>query len=107
MSGLNRSWLYLGIQGHAVALDGATGAEMWRTKLTTGALVNVVADDRYLYAAAQGRVFCLDPATGTVLWKNPLKGLGLGLVSLVAPGGPGGSIIPLAAEQRRKAAQHS
>jgi outer membrane protein assembly factor BamB len=42
--------------------------------------------DNDLYASTKGEIFCLDPRTGQVLWHNPLKGMGLGLVCIAAPG---------------------
>jgi outer membrane protein assembly factor BamB len=92
---LNSSWIYIGIGGHVVAVDRATGTEMWRTRLRTGAVVNLAGDDRSLFASAQGELYCLDPMTGTVLWKNQLRRLGIGLVSLLLPGGTSGPLISL------------
>jgi outer membrane protein assembly factor BamB len=104
MAGFSRHWIYVGIQGHAVALDRATGTEIWRVKLKSGALVNLVRDDSYLYAAVQGQLFCLDPGTGTIIWRNPLKGLGLGLASIVAPGGEPESSLLLQSVKRSERA---
>jgi len=39
-----------------------------------------------LYATSHGELFCLDPATGSLRWQNPLKGLGLGLITLAVSG---------------------
>jgi outer membrane protein assembly factor BamB len=77
--------LYIGIQGHVLALDRATGAEVWRSRLKGSDFVNVVLQDGELYATTQGELFSLDPATGQVRWQNPLKGLGRGLVTIAAP----------------------
>jgi outer membrane protein assembly factor BamB len=104
MSGFNKHWIYLGIRGQVLALDRATGTEMWRTKVKSGAVVNLASDDAFLYASAQGEVSCLDPGTGAILWKNPLSGLGLGLVSLVAPGGQNNNDVLL--QGMRRQAQH-
>jgi outer membrane protein assembly factor BamB len=79
------SLLYIGINGHAIALDRATGVEIWRTPLK-GDFVNVVELDGALYATGSGELFCLDPFTGNIRWHNPLKGLGRGLVSIAAGG---------------------
>lgn len=70
-----------------LALDRATGAEVWRTKLK-GDFVNVVLDQGELYATTQGEVFRLDPASGQVVWNNTLKGLGLGLVTVATAASP-------------------
>jgi outer membrane protein assembly factor BamB len=79
--------LYLGVRGTVLALDRATGQEVWRTRLKGADFVNVALVDGDLYAAARGELFCLDCTTGELRWQNPLKGLGLGLVSIAAPGG--------------------
>jgi outer membrane protein assembly factor BamB len=92
--------LFVGIGGHAVALDRATGQEVWRTKLKGGDFVNVSVDGGAVIASARGQVFCLDAATGSVRWQNDLKGLGLGLVSIA---GDGAATIA-EAERRRRAA---
>jgi outer membrane protein assembly factor BamB len=99
MGNLSKAWVYVGIGGYVVAVDRTTGTEMWRTRLRTGALVNLAADDRCLYASAQGQLFCLDPATGAILWKNPLRSLGIGLVSLLLAGGVSGPLASLVAER--------
>ncbi|MGA3259647.1 MAG: PQQ-binding-like beta-propeller repeat protein [Bryobacteraceae bacterium] len=78
--------IFIGIAGTVVALDSATGQEVWRSKLKGGDFVNVVLQDGSLYATSHGELFCLDPATGSLRWQNPLKGLGLGLITLAVSG---------------------
>ena len=73
--------LFLAIGSHAVALDRATGAELWRRKLKSSSFATVHFDGHSLFAAAGGEVFCLDPPTGEVLWHNRLPRLGHGVVS--------------------------
>ena len=84
----------IGIGGHAVALDVATGAELWRTKLKGSGVVIVSTLGKRALAATGGELFCLEPYTGRILWQNKLKGLGLGLVTL-----PGSDIVAAAAAQ--------
>jgi outer membrane protein assembly factor BamB len=79
-------FVFIGIKGCAVALDQATGTQIWTTPLKGGEFVNVILGDDELYAATKGELYCLDPATGHIRWHNPLKGLGWGLVSIAAPG---------------------
>jgi outer membrane protein assembly factor BamB len=79
--------LFIGIAGCVLALDRATGQEIWRTKLKGSELVNVVLEDGALYAAARGEMYCLDPATGNIRWKNPLTGLGWGLITIASASG--------------------
>src|ERR1022692_3994256 len=77
--------VFIGIHGTVVALDRATGEEVWRTSLK-GDFVNVVLQDGDLYAAASGELFCLDPSTGHIRWQNELKGLGRGRVTIATTG---------------------
>ena len=78
--------VYAGIKGSVVALDRATGAQIWITSLKGSDFVNVMLDDDDLYASSKGELYCLDPATGHIRWHNPLKGLGWGLVSIATSG---------------------
>ena len=79
--------LYLGIKGHVIAVDRATGQERWRTKLSgvrmrTSDFVYLHRDGDDLFATFSGELFCLDPRSGTVRWHNQLTGLGTGIVTL-------------------------
>lgn len=77
--------IYLGIKGAVVAINRASGEEIWRTALKGGDFVNVVLDGNQLYATTKGEIFCLDTATGEPRWHNKLSGLGLGLISIATP----------------------
>ena len=77
-----QSNLFIGISGSVLAIDRATGQEIWRAKLKGSDFVNVALEDGALYAATHGELFCLDPTTGQVRWHNQLKGLGFGLISM-------------------------
>jgi outer membrane protein assembly factor BamB len=90
--------VYIGIKGTALALDRATGEELWRTELKGADFVNVALVDGDLFATARGELFCLDGATGNVRWRNRLEGFGLGLVSIAAADGQ----ALLFQEQRRR-----
>lgn len=81
------SLIFLGVHGEVVALDRATGQQLWRTKLAGGDFVNLVLDQDRVIATTKGKAFCLDPATGQLLWRNDLPGLGLGLVSIATASG--------------------
>ena len=78
--------LYLGVGGHVVAVDAATGEELWRTKLKMTTFTTVWTDGNRVYAGALGELFCLDAAAGTVLWRNPLKELGRGVIAFPGSG---------------------
>jgi outer membrane protein assembly factor BamB len=77
--------IFIGIGGNVLALDRATGQEIWRSSLKGGDFVNVAAIEGDVFATTKGELFCLDAATGHIRWHNPLKGLGLGLVSIASP----------------------
>lgn len=94
--------VFLGIAGNVVAVDRASGGEVWRSPLKGSDFVNVALLDGDLYATARGELFCLDPATGHVRWQNPLKGLGRGLVTIAAAGGQ--QTVLLREKQQRDAA---
>ena len=77
--------IFIGIHGTVLALARATGQEVWRAKLKGSDFASVVLLDGDLFATASGELFCLDAATGKLRWQNPLKGLGVGLVTIAAP----------------------
>jgi outer membrane protein assembly factor BamB len=93
------SLLYIGIAGTALALDRATGKEVWRTELKGSDFVNVVQHDGDLFATAKGELFCLDASNGKVRWKNQLKGMGRGLITIA---GAGQQTVVLSQEKRRR-----
>ena len=74
--------LYIGIRGCVLAIDRATGQEVWSTSLKGAEFVNVVLDCGQLFAGSKGRLYRLDPATGTILWENGLTGMGWGLIAM-------------------------
>jgi len=90
--------LFIGVGGHAVALDVATGEELWRTKLKGGATTIAIVDGK-LYGGSGGELFRIDPATGQILWRNKLPGLGLGVVAF-----PGSDAIVIKKKQDDDAA---
>lgn len=105
--------IHIGIKGHVIALDRATGTEIWRTKLSgvrmkTSDFVYLSLDGDQLYATLSGEIFCLDVASGEVRWHEQLRGLGTGLVSIVsasAPASDGGPSSLLSRAERDRNAQ--
>ncbi len=98
--------IYLGIKGSVIALNAATGEQLWTVHLKSCDFVHVVLDGDNLYAATQGEIFCLDPKTGVGRWQNKLKGFGLGLVSIAGEGiTPSPPLIQ--AEEKRRQDQRS
>lgn len=75
--------VYIGIRGTVVALERATGKQVWATRLKGWDFVNVLLDGAEVLASCNGEVFCLDALTGESRWHNPLKGFGTGLSSIV------------------------
>ncbi|HVO48174.1 MAG TPA: PQQ-binding-like beta-propeller repeat protein [Steroidobacteraceae bacterium] len=94
--------LFLGVGGHVVALDPATGQELWRTKLKASSVTTIWSAGQRIYAGSQGEVFCLDAAVGHILWHNKLKGLGQGVVAF--PGSEAEAAAAAAAAQAAVAA---
>jgi outer membrane protein assembly factor BamB len=99
MAGLNRDFVYVGIKGHVLALDSATGKELWRTKLKGADFVHVASDGRRLFASARGEMFCLDGSTGAILWQNRLAGMGLGIATVLPGLSAASGIEPVLAAQ--------
>jgi outer membrane protein assembly factor BamB len=78
----NANMIFIGVKGTVIALDRATGQEVWRSRLKRATFVNVVLDQGELYATTRGEIFRLDPATGQVCWNNRLPGMGFGLITV-------------------------
>jgi outer membrane protein assembly factor BamB len=97
-----RDRLFLGVGGHVVAIDPATGDEIWRTRLKSTTVTTVWSDGKRVYGGAQGELFGLDAASGNLLWHNKLKGLGMGIVAF-----PGSSLEAAAAAAKAAAAASS
>ena len=97
--------VFIGINGSVVALNGATGEQVWVKQVAGGALggagafVNVVLQSGALLATCRGEVFCLDPLTGNPRWHNPLKGYGLGLAAIATDSTTAASAAALLAGQ--------
>ena len=89
--------VFVGIKGTVIALDRATGREVWQTRLKGSTFVNVVLDDGDLMATTKGESFCLDMANGRVRWNNPSRGFGWGLATI---GTSGSSSVPAMAQYR-------
>ena len=82
--------LFIGIGGQVVAIDPATGTEIWRRKLKSQTYVTVAFDGHSLFAGCGGELYGLDPATGEIRWHNKLPRLGTGLISF---GGTAESVL--------------
>ncbi len=94
--------VFIGIKGSVVALDRASGQQVWATHLKGSDFVNVAVEEGAILASCYGEIFCLDPLQGHALWHNPLKGFGTGLATLATAQGSGNANAPLMAEKRRR-----
>jgi len=89
--------LIIGAAGTVLAIDRATGKDLWSSELKGSDFVNVTFQDGELYATSKGRIYRLDPATGNILWRNDLAGLGWGIVTIA-----GAPHVPSAAEKLQR-----
>ena len=94
--------VFIGIKGSVVALNRATGQQVWATRLKGSDFVNVVVRDGAVLASCYGEIFCLDPLTGILMWHNPLKGFGIGLATIATEQNPADGNAPVLAEKRRR-----
>jgi outer membrane protein assembly factor BamB len=94
--------VYIGIRGSVVALDRATGNQVWATHLKGWNFVNVVLQNEVVLASCQGEIFCLDPLRGNALWHNSLKGFGTGLATIATDSNQVSSSASVISEQRRR-----
>jgi len=99
--------IYLGIKGSVIAMDAATGGQLWVVHLKGSDFVSVVLDGDNLYATTYGEIFCLDPATGEGRWHNKLKGFGLGLITIAGDNGCADHRLVSSEEKRRQDARNS
>ena len=94
--------VFVGIKGSVIALDRATGAQVWATHLKGTDFVNIVLQDGIILASCYGEVFCLDPLTGHLRWHNRLKGFGQGIATLaISESLCAGNAQVIAAKRRR------
>jgi outer membrane protein assembly factor BamB len=103
--------IFLGVKGSVIALNGATGVQLWATSLVGAGFVNVALDGDNLYATTRGEIFCLDPKTGDARWHNSLKGFGYGLVTIageaIAPANQNALVAEIVHQQQAAAAARS
>jgi outer membrane protein assembly factor BamB len=92
--------LFVGIKGSVVALNRATGEQVWATHLKRYDFVNVLVEEGSLLATCCGEIFCLEPATGEERWHNPLKGFGTGLATIATEQNLRNNLSALMAEKR-------
>ncbi len=94
--------VFIGIKGSVVALNRATGKQVWATHLKGSDFVNVMLDQEQVLATCYGEVFCLNACTGDALWQNPLKGFGTGLATMVSGAQPATGPTAALSEKRRR-----
>src|ERR1700691_8519 len=93
---------FIGIKGSVIALNCATGEQVWATHLKGAGFVNVVLQNQTVLASCDGEIFCLDPLTGNARWHNSLRGFGTGLATIATEPNPGSGVAPVVAEKRRR-----
>jgi outer membrane protein assembly factor BamB len=94
--------VFIGIRGSVVALNRATGEQVWATHLKGSDFVNVALEGGRVFATCYGEVFCLEPLTGDALWHNRLKGFGTGLATIATEDSLRSGLTPALAEKRRR-----
>ena len=77
--------LFVALNSKVLALDRYDGSVVWQWKSPKAAsFLSLLLDGDRLIVAANGYVYCLDPLFGQEVWSNPLKGFGVGIVSLAS-----------------------
>lgn len=94
--------IFIGIRGSVVALNRATGRQVWATHLKGSDFVSILVEPDLILASCYGEIFCLEPHTGNALWHNPLKGFGRGLATIATIRNPEDRNTPASAEKRRR-----
>ena len=94
--------VFIGIRGSVVALDRATGNQVWATHLKGWNFVNVVLQNDMVLASCYGEIFCLDPLTGNALWHNTLRGFGTGLATIATDSNQASTGASILFEKRRR-----
>src|SRR5437867_3745212 len=92
--------VFVGIKGSVIALNRASGEQIWAQRLGSTSFVNVVMEDEGIFATTNGEIYCLDPVTGDVRWHNKLKGYGTGLVTIATSQSVGSRSMPVMAEKQ-------
>ena len=99
--------VFIGIKGSVVALNRATGEQVWATHLKGSDFVNVSVQNGTILASCYGKIFCLDPLTGSARWHNPLRGFGIGLATIATESNAAIANIAVLAQKRRRDEQSS
>jgi len=94
--------IYIGIKGSVIALNRASGEQVWAAPLKGSDFVNLLVEGEKVFATCCGEVFCLDPLTGEGLWHNRLKGFGTGLATIATEDTLRSTLTTVLAEKRRR-----
>ncbi len=82
--------LFIGTNRHVVAVNSATGQDLWRTRLPKvgwgSGPVSLLVTPEVLFAGCGGYLFALDRESGEILWRNNLSGLGHDYVIMTTDG---------------------
>ena len=96
------SMVFLGVHGNVIAVDRATGQQLWSVHLKGSDFVNLLVDDVRVLAATHGEVFCLHAESGQVLWHNPLPGQGWDIVTIATVQGTSAISPALSVEKKKR-----
>ena len=97
--------IFVALNSKVIALDRYDGSVLWDWKSPKAAsFISLLLDGDRLLVAANGYVYCLDPLFGQLVWENPLKGYGVGIVSLTSVYGQNSDGAAAAIRARQAAA---
>lgn len=88
---------FFGALGQLVfSVDRESGQVIWEWKVPkSGGVIQLLLDEDRLIVSAGGYLYCLDPNNGRVLWDNPLRGKGIGPMTMVSPRGDTAPVPPV------------
>ncbi len=83
--------IYVAFAKRVVALDRRTGdvCWTWKPKKCPGTYPSLLLEKDTLIVSLSGYMWALNPLTGEELWHNPLKGIGVGVSTMVSATNPG------------------
>ncbi|MBW3564032.1 MAG: PQQ-like beta-propeller repeat protein [Acidobacteria bacterium] len=85
--------IIIGIKGHVVSIEPATGRELWRRKIRSSSIATVRHLGDRVWVGTRGEVIAIGISTGSVLWENPLKGTGYGAIFFADTGRDDSDVI--------------
>ena len=100
--------IYVVFVKRVVGLDRRTGNVYWswKPKKWPGTYPALLLGKDTLVVSLSGHMWVLNPLTGEELWHNPLKGMGVGVLTMVSATNPGdrSATMAVAAAEAQQAA---